>query len=613
MENDVSNDLLPRLVKWFEEAEEETRDARSLAERCRDYYDGEQWTDDERAKLRAIGQMPIVINRIRRKIDWLRGLEAQSRTDPKAFPRTPQHEQGANAITDALRYVADNTDLDRKRSFAWDQMLIEGVGAIEVIHKFKPPMNEAEIVINAYHYNRVFYDPHSRDADFSDARYLGAVIWADADRLSEQYPDKADVIEASVSQGASLNDKLEDIPAHKRWADRDRRRVRVVLVHYIEAGAWKWAKYVHSGVLEDGDSPYLDVDGNSVCPLLLQSAYVGRDGNRYGPTKDWLDPQDEINKHRSKIMHHVSSRQTTSVKGAVDVTAMKRELAKPNGNVEIDPDAVEASLREIGMKPFEVLQNADQLAGQIQLLQESKAEIDLMGANSGLAGKEPGQQSGRAIMARQQGGLIEIAPLTDGLSDFTRRIYRHIWMRVRQFWREEKWIRVTDDERNVRFVGLNKPITLRDQLADLPEDQLIAAVQRMGLVPGDPRLMQTVSVDNPVEEIDVDIIIEEVPDTVTLEAETFEQIVNISTSMPGAIPPAILIELAPGLRRDVKDRILKGIEEQMQQQVQQGQQAAAMQQQAAQVDQQDKQASTAQKMADAAKKNVEAQRLALGF
>lgn len=613
MASDVKPDLLKKLVAWFEDSEEQSRDARETAERCRDYYDGKQWTDAEKAMLQRMGQPAIVINRIRRKIDWLRGLEMQGRTDPRAFPRTPRHEQGANAITDALRFVADNTDFDRKRSFVWDQMLIEGVGAVEVVHRLTPPEAEPEIVINTYHYNRVFADPHSREPDYSDARYLGAVIWADAEALKEQYSGKGAIIDASVAEGAAYDDKMEDVPAHKRWADKSRRRVRVVLIHYLEKGSWKWAKYVKSGIIEQGESPYVDEDGESVCPLLLHSAYIDRDGNRYGVVKDMLDPQDEINKHRSKIMHRVNSRQTVTVKGAVSPVELKRQLAKPDGNVEIDPSEIEASLRELGVKPFEILQTADQMAGQIQLLQESKSEIDLMGANAGLQGKEDGQQSGRAIMAKQQGGLIEIAPLTDALSDLTRRVYRHIWMRIRQFWKEEKWVRVTDDERNIRFVSLNHPVTLREQLSRMPEDQAMMTAQQMGLMPGDPRLDQVIETQNSVDEIDVDIIIEEAPDTVTLESETFEQVVNIATSMPGSIPPAILVELAPGLRRDVKDRIIQGLEQQAQQQAEQGQAQMQMQGQMAQIEAEQKQATAAQKMADAAKKNVEAQRLAMGF
>lgn len=607
-------ELLASYVRKFEEAEQAGEDARDLGYRCRDYYDGKQLTDAMKAEYARRKQPPIVINRVRRKVDWLRGLEMQSRTDPKAFPRTPKHEQGANAVTDALRYVADNTDFDRKRSATWENLLIEGMGGLEVIHDFRPTMREPEIVVNYYHADRLFYDPHSRQPDFEDARYKGAVIWQDMDALKAMFPgeENAAKIEASIDAGSTITGDYDDIPRWRQWSDKRRQRVLLVLIWCLENGVWTWAQFVKGGVLASGESPYVDEFGASVCPLLMQSAYVDRDGNRYGVVRDMLDPQDEINMRRSKLLHQLNSRQTMGIKGVASATVIKRELSKPDGHIELDLDAVAGAL-EKGMKPFDLIQNTDQTAGQFNLLQEAKAEIDLMGANSGLSGKETDQQSGRAIMARQQGGLIEIAPLTDNLSDLTRRVYRHMWMRIRQFWKEEKWIRVTDDERNVRFVGLNKPITLADRLGQMEPEMAAAAAQRLGLYPNDPRLSQPIGVENPVEEIDVDILIEEVPDAVTLEVETFQAVASAAQSMPGAVPPDVLIELMPGLKRDVKDRLLKSIEEQKAAQAQGGQ----AQQQIAKMAEQAKlaktEAETQKTLSLASKTNVEAQRLALGY
>jgi hypothetical protein len=604
---------LTALVGMFEEAEQANVTARDLAAKCRDYYDGNQLTPDEVAEMRRRKQPPIVINRIRRKVNWLRGLEMQSRTDPKAFPRTPKHEDGAQAATDAIRYVVDKEDFDKKRSLTWENMLIEGVGGVEVITDFRPPMREPEIKINSYAYDRLFHDPHSIMADFSDARYLGAIVWTDSDELKVQHQDKADEIDASInSSGGTDSDTYDDRPRWQIWSDPKRKRVRLVLVYYRSGGVWKWAKFVKGGILEEGESPYVDEDGVSVCPLIMRSAYVDRDGMRYGEVRDMLDPQDEVNKRRSKLMHYMNTRQTMGVKGAVSVSALKRELAKPDGHVEIDPDVFSAAA-ERGQKPFDLIQTSDQVAAQFSLLQESKAELDLMGANSGLAGKDPnaGSQSGRAIMARQQGGLIEIAPLTDGLSEFTREVYRHIWMRIRQFWRAEKWLRVTDDEKNARFVGLNRPITLGERLSQMPQEQVISIARQMQLVPNDPRLQMPVGVENAVEEIDVDILLEEVPDQVTLQGETFQQIVQIATSQPGAVPPAVLIELAPGLRSDVRDRLLEHIQQQSQAQNEAG--AAKMQADMAEAEaKNDKtRADAAYSQARAVNENIEAQRKAV--
>lgn len=561
------------LVDMFEEAEQSSMTARDKAFRCRDYYDGKQLTEDELAVLKKRGQPPIVINRIRRKVDWLRGLEMQSRTDPRAFPRTPKHQEGAEAATDAIRYVCDNTDWDKKRSNVWGDILVEGLGGVEVVHMMRPGQQSPEIVINRYSYDRLFHDPHSNEADLSDARYKGAVIWSDVDDVKGEHPDKIEEIDASIQETESGED-YEDKPRYKVWSDPKRRRVRVVLVHYLEDGKWHWAKYVKGGVLESGVSPYVDEFGEPECPLIMQSAYVDRDNNRYGMVSDLLDPQDEINMRRSKLLHQLNNRQTWGIKGAIgSVAQMKREMAKPDGHIEVSLEEAEIA-GQLGMRPFDIIPNTDQSAGQFNLLQEAKAEIDLMGANAGLAGKEEGaKESGRAIMAKQQGGMIEIAPLTDNLSHFTRTVYRAIWNRIRQFWKEEKWVRITDNDKNVKFVGLNRPVTLQEKLEQLPQEQVVMAARQMGLVPGDPRLQQPVEVENSVEEIDVDILLEEVPDQVTLAGETFEQIVQIATSQPGSVPPDVLIEMAPNLPREIKDKLMERMQQAQAQQAE-AQQAA---------------------------------------
>lgn len=614
MEDRLSPQMeVQHLVDLFEEAEEASLTSRETAHRCRDYYDGKQLTEDERAAIVKSGQPPIVINRVRRKVDWLRGLEMQGRTDPKAFPREPRHEQGAEAATDAIRYVCDNADWDRCRSAAWGDMLVEGIGAVEVIHEMRPPMAQPEIVVNRYQFDRVFYDPHSMEADFSDARYLGAVIWSDLDDLKRRYPDKVDVLDGSLDP-TDGNSEFEDKPTWRIWSDPRRRRVRTVLMHHKEGDTWQWCLFTRGGKLEYGESPYRNEDGESECPFIMQSAYVDRDNNRYGVVLDMLDPQDEINKRRSKLLHQLNNRQTTGIKGAVNnVAAMKRELSKSDGHVEVNAEAVEDAAR-VGMKPFEMLPQADQTAGQFSLLQEAKSEIDLMGANSGLSGKDgDSDQSGRAILAKQQGGMIEIAPLTDNLSDFTRRVYRAIWSRIRQYWTEEKWVRVTDDERNVRFVGLNRRVTLHERLGQMPPEQAMAMAQEMQLYRGDPRLQMPTGIENNVEEIDVDIVLEEVPDQVTLAGETFEQIVSIATSQPGSVPPDVLIELAPNLPRDVKDRILQRMEQMQQQSMQQGQMQAQAGMERSQAEIRKIDSETQENMTNAAHNMAQAQADAVGF
>lgn len=597
-------------VRMFEEADYSTFTEREVSHRCRDYRDGIQLTAEEITELERRGQPPIIINRIGRKIDALMGIEQQRRTDPQAFPRSPQHEYDANAVTEAIRYVCDNSNFDRVRSSVWEDLNVEGTGGCEVVHHFRPPMREPEIRINLYRYDRLFWDPHSSELDFSDARYKGAVIWKDVDLLTEQHPEMEDQIKGSVGPVDNSQDTFEDKPYHTTWHDQKRNRVRVVLLYYKTKGVWAWVKFVKGGILERGVSPYRDDNGESVCPLIMQSAYITRDNARYSHTKWMLDVQDEINKRRSKMLHMLNSRQTWGPKGAVkSVAKMKRELAKPDGHVEIEQEAIEAA-RESGVNPFNIISQQDQIAGQSALLAESKAEIDLQGANSALSGHGEAS-SGREVLARQQGGMIELTPMQSKLSHFSLTVYRHIWFAIKQFWTAPKWIRVTDDERNVRFVGLNQPVTLQDQLKGMDREQVVNVARGMQLYPGDPRLMQPVAVQNSVSEMDVDIILAETEDKITLAGETFEQLVGLASSMPGAIPPELLIDAAPNLPRKLKDKLLERMEQQAQQQAQMQQQMMQQQEARTNAEIQEINAGAMEDMAQAYKHQAETRQLEL--
>lgn len=576
-----------RLREYFEQAEETTREARLEAERARDYVDGKQLTAAEEQALQQRGQPPVITNRIRPKIEWLKGLEVKQRTDPRAFPREPQHEGDAEAVTDALRFVADATELDAKRSAVWENMLIEGFGGVEVTHRQKKN-GETEIVVNHYSWDRLFYDPHSRRHDFSDARYLGAVVWQDRAELLEAFPDAKADIEALASDEAG-QETYDDRPRHNRWYDAGRHRVRVVLVWYKHGGKWCWCRFMRGTKLDGGESPYVDEEGESVCPLIMESAFVGRNNDRYGIVRDMFSPQDEINKRRSKALHALNTNQVIATEGMVsDKSRMLREVARPDGFIEIAPDPEGR---------FDIRTNGELAAGQASLLQEAKAEIELMGANSALQGETGESTSGRAVLARQQGGMVEIASLMDRLHHFTRRVYAAMWERIRQFWNDEKWVRVTDDERNVRFVGLNRVVTLQEALAQEPEQKVAMIARRLQLVPGDPRLQAPVRIENKVAEIAVDIILEEVPDRVTLQGEAFEALMKYAQA--GTIPPQVLIEADPTLPASKKEKLL----EMLQQMPPNPMQAA---------DLEAKQAKTAKDAAQAQKYQAEAQRLPLG-
>lgn len=527
-------------MQWFEDSETATHSARGLSERDRDYYNNIQWTSTEVQELKSRGQPVITINRIKRKIDYLNGLERQGRTDPKAYPRTPQHEKDAEAITDALRYVADANDFQQTRSGVWDNMIVEGYGGAEVMPQ-EMPDGSIDIRIKHIPWDRLFYDPHASKPDFSDGKYVGYVVWKDASDAQEDYPEAAELIRGLVS--SSGTETYDDKP-RSSWVDSNRSRVRIVQMYYRQGSEWFTCTFT-SGIelIKSAPVPFRDEWGASECPIILQSAYITRDNDRFGIVREMISPQDEINKRRSKSLHLLNARNVIAEKGAVqDVAKAKRELAKPDGWLEKVPGT------ELQIQPM-----GDLVAGQFQLLQEAKSELDLMGPNAAMGGKDQRQQSGRAIQAQQAGGGIELSPLIDRLNHWQKRVFRQVFNRIKEYWTEERWIRVTDNEENIKWVGLNTPITFADKVRERAGGELPPEMEQMMM--SDPRAQMVVGKQNDVSSMVVDIIMDEQPDVAIIQQEQFDQLAQmVSSGLP--IPPDAIIE-ASGLRSEVKRRILE--------------------------------------------------------
>jgi len=553
---------LDTVKKHVEEFLNITAQARILSERDRDYKDHKQWTPSEEAKLRSRNQAAIVVNRIKPKVDGLKGLLVSRKTDPKAYPRTQAHEGAAEAITDGLRFVADNNDFDSTKLDVADNVFVEGYGA--AIIEIKKKKDDREVVISAIPWDRYYFDPHSRRLDFADKKYDGIVVWMDAEDIVTQFNTEA------TSEDLMATDGGETFDDRPKWIDTKRKRVKVCQHFYLEDGQWMMCFFTGSQFLvEPQPSPYLDEDGDPTNPIEAVGSYIDRDNNRFGEVRYWIDLQDEINHRRSKFLHILNNRQAMGKTGAIpDVPAFQREMSKPDGYYEYNGEK----------GAVEFLSTGEMKDGQLILLQDAKSELDAVGFNAQLSGERQGDLSGKAISNLQQASTNELAPMFAGIEKWEQRVYRQVWMRIKQFWDKEKWIRITDDSQMLKWVGINQQVTMQalleeqinNEAQDLGVRQDAAMVLKRLTDSQDPKLQQIVETRNGVAELDVDIIIETAVDTVNIQKEQFELMANLAQT--GNLSPEI-IELST-LREKQKRKLIEGIKSQQQAANQQAQQLA---------------------------------------
>lgn len=511
--------------------------AKAKSLRDQQYYDGIQWTQEETDILKGRNQPALTFNHVKPAVNALIGVVERGKTDPKGWGRTPKDQDAAEVATDGLRYVADTSRFNHKRLQALKQYLIWGicVGLVEV------DQDGQEIGFTQARSEEYFYDPYSRELDFSDARFDGLAKWMDEADAIALAPDKEKEIRASCDQGNGISTTYEDRPKETwAWADSKSRRVMVFEMYHRKGADWHKCLFVSGAILESGPSPYKDSKGRPKKCTIAQSAYVDSDNCRYGVIRDMIGPQDAINKARSKAVHILNTRQVRVDPGIKDVDEVRKEAAKADGVFEYRQDQ------------FEIVPTHTQfLPAHLELLRDAKAEMARQSPTPGLVGRNDASQSGRAILAEQQAGLAEQAPILAGFDDWTLRVYRSFWDAIKQFWTAPKWVRVTDDEMAPKFILMNAPegTPQMDPKTGQPmQDQQTG--QAMMAQPNRPA------------EMDVDIIIDSTPDTAAIQEEQFTKLAElVQGGIP--IPPDVLIEASSlPKKRMLLDKLKKANEEQ---------------------------------------------------
>jgi hypothetical protein len=508
--------------------------ARRLAQVYQDYYDGHQWTGDEKRILEGRNQPALTFNHIKPAVNAIIGIVERGKTDPKAWGRTPKDNDAAEVATDGLRYVADASRFNVKRRDCFKDFLVWGycAGVLEMTQ-------DGDVTLKRIRPEEFFYDPYSRDNDFGDARYMGLAKWMDEADLRDLYPDRIDQISLTFDV-APGGDTFRDRPKDGwSWVDVRARRLMVFEMYKRRGAAWEKCVFVAGGILESGPSPFMDMRSQAPRnPIVAQSAYVDMDNQRYGVVKDMLGPQDAINKARSKAVHILNVSKLRVDPGLLDIDSVRREWAKPDGIIE----ARDGQIQELGDRML--------APAHLQLLADAKDEMRRQSPTPGIVGRGSGQ-SGRAILAEQQAGLTEQAPLLAQFDDWTLRCYRGFWACIQQFWTGPKWIRVTDDEQAPRFIGLNVPEPVVDPMTGQP------AIDPMT---GQPAMQ----VQNSPAEMDVDIVIDSTPDTAVIQEEQFQRLAELAQAgMP--ISPDVLIEASSlPKKRQIMDKLRQAQEQQAQ-------------------------------------------------
>lgn len=561
------------------------------ARACYDFYDGNQWNNDEIAELENRGQVPIVINKIRSRIKGLSGTEIVQRTRVGYGPRSakPEDEATADALTRIALYVQDKNNTVFSRSKSFEDSLICGIGA-HITEKY----NE-KICNNRFSPFDVFWDVSDQSPDMSDGYYRGFKRWFNTEELIALYPDKENALKQLVGlsdafpydqylplmqQGNAGTDYIDE-KGRVNYSDRTKNRILVVEVEYRQLeDAYEYVnsegkliltfdkKEAEKNRIKQDEARSKGFYGVVYRETLAYRHYVCQfagDVELYHESHDilnkpdfdlqllcldkterdnvptglvwWaIDSQKELNKRRSKMLHHLNSARVIADSDAFEnVEYIRKEAARPDA-VILKKKGTEAKIEftvDLAKSQFDVMQLSDR---EIQ---------DQMGVYDELLGRETNATSGVAIQKRQNSGMRQQAPQFDKLKLFTKKFGELLLVYIQNVFRDEQVVTVLDDD------GLSKAITLNAPLRD-KDGQIVTGVD------GKPIMV------NDIRTGTYDVYVKETLDVASFSEDTLER---LSQMLMNGVQPSALTLMAAGFTERQAAELMKKAAPPQQQQV----------------------------------------------
>lgn len=218
------------------------------------------------------------------------------------------------------------------------------------------------------------------------------------------------------------------------------------------------AIFCNKGMLQDTGSPYRH-DKFPFTPIYAFKR--DRDNQPYGVIRNMRDPQEDLNKRRSKALHILSTKQVIADDDAVeDWDELEEQVARPDGIIKKN----RGSELEINSDTTLAREHVNLMVQDMQFLEGSS------GVTEENRGEVTNAISGSAISLRQTQGSVVTADLFDNLR-FAIQIHGEKKLAlIEQYYSEPKVIRITDEKGAEVFENINMPMQANDGSQSVEND-----------------------------------------------------------------------------------------------------------------------------------------------
>lgn len=436
-----------------------------------------QWSQTDLATLAVQKRPGLVVNKIAPLLKLLGGYQRLNRYDPILLPRTADDLEKAKKATALTSWVMDETDYLNEESEMFDDGITCGRGWFETGYEWDDETERGHIFVRRRSPFDIYPDPEGRKYDLSDSNWVCDAEWVNKSDLISTFPEQKELIEGVTAMYDADEDDRGD---RTYWYDNTTSKVRLVRMWYrttdhkdkqtdwgetrkVRVKQIRVASYLGDLVLEDVESPY---EHGFLPYMWFMPDWDGEGDIPRGIVRDLKDPQREINKRRSQLLHllnTMANRGWFVQEGSLSPEELRKmELMGSTPGIVVKYNNTPPSAFDTTQLPM-AFANVEQ-ACTADLKEISGINEEMMGMNV------PASASGRAIELKQQAAITSIAGMLDNLRRTKKQVMRMLWGYrgrkglIQQFMTQETAVRITQDDGQMGFMSLNQKVPVPDPL-----------------------------------------------------------------------------------------------------------------------------------------------------
>jgi len=426
-------------------------DSRRLAQATRNYYHGKHYTEEQLKILNGRGQPSETHNVIRAFSNLLIGYFTDVNNSISLKATKPEDIKSTSVLKDVLAYVLRKNNYSDTLSTINLSGMLSGLMIAYTYPKVEQPNVYSKAIydvgIEYVPENEFFIDDRAMKPDYSDARVMHRCKWLGKEVLYTMF-NKADVDKlalqgyAGEDTGTDEQFRYNSVSYHREEDDSHLVVHSVVYDNKNELHSVYWSGDV---LLQDYNLTTMGVPN----PYVVVRVSNSTDAEYYGVFEGLVESQKAINQAIIKIQLLANTHKVLVEQDAVE--DMDEFIDRYNSVNAVIPIG-----RLSGVKVERL--TAD-INDQLKLIEGALTRFkQVLGVNDAFLGNAMSGDSGRKLLIQKKATLLSLKYITDKMKLFQLLMGKSIIAYIKLVYKEERILRVTDEEGRDTWTHINKPL-----------------------------------------------------------------------------------------------------------------------------------------------------------